>query len=87
MGVRQRRWAVRARARLVQDLGGRCAECGSADDLEIDHKHGRDYDVAELGSAERVCRYRREARAGLLRVLCKPCNGRDGATRGAARWA
>jgi len=41
---------------------------------------GRDYDVAKLSSHMRVKRYRAEAAAGLLQVLCKKHNARKGAT-------
>lgn len=74
MAKRQKAWAVRARAALVQSLGGRCAQCGSTHSLEIDHIHGRDYRLSDLSSDQRVSRYRREAQANLLQVLCDPCN-------------
>lgn len=83
MARRHNRWAVKARRRLVFELGGRCELCRSTvlDDLEIDHKYGRTWTPREVSSSARVSRYRREARLGLLRVLCKSCNSRDGAFR------
>lgn len=81
MGARQRDWALRARLALIQALGGECALCGSTWDLEIDHIHGRDYSLRAISQDQRVTRYRREAAAGLVRVLCSGCNGSDGARR------
>lgn len=83
MARRQNRWAVSARRRLVLELGGRCEFCGSTtiSDLEIDHKYGRTWTPREVSSSHRVSRYRSEARRGLLRVLCKSCNSRDGSYR------
>lgn len=74
MAKLQRRWAVKARMDLVIQLGGVCAFCGSKHDLQIDHIHGRNYSLRKLSSDHRVSIYRREAQAGLLQVLCGPCN-------------
>lgn len=75
MGKRQREWAIRKRQELVQLLGGVCANCGSTEDLEIDHINGRDYKLEETSSDQRVTRYWREYNAGVpLRVLCADCN-------------
>ena len=74
----QNAWAKAARQRLLDELGGACALCGSGEDLEIDHPAGVTYDPAKLSSSQRVSRYRAEARAGTVRVLCSRCNGSDG---------
>lgn len=74
MGKRQRRWAVKARLRLIERLGGVCVECGSKVDLEIDHPAGISYDASALESSQRVSRYRQEAKQGIVRLLCAACN-------------
>ena len=74
MGWKNKRWATVKRAKLVQQLGGECKFCQSTEELEIDHINGRDYDIRRLGSDTRVSRYVKEAKQGLLQVLCKSCN-------------
>lgn len=69
-------WARRERARLIQELGGRCASCGARERLEIDHIHGTTWRLASKSRWMRVILYRREARQGLLQVLCRHCNAR-----------
>lgn len=80
MGARQRAWAVRARAQLVQDLGGKCVDCGSTNDLELDcvmpqgpAHHGK------MESSVRIGFYRRQHAQGNLACRCSTCNGRKGA--------
>lgn len=76
------RTAIRAakclREMLVVRLGGKCDECGSTVDLEIDHKEGRDWTPREVDIYSRVLRYWKEFLRGVaLRVLCASCNGTD----------
>lgn len=80
MGRRQKEWAKRARLALVIQLGGKCDECGSInlDTLQLDHIYTKSYEPQKLGSDSRIANYRREAKAGLLRVLCKSCNSSRG---------
>ncbi len=70
------------RAELIAQLGGVCrwADGTCEGGLELDHIHGRDYKVAALSSHMRARRYRAEAAAGLLQVLCRKHNARKGAT-------
>ena len=90
---RESEWAKRVRRELIAELGGCCAvpDCGQADPalLELDHKDGRTYDLRKLSSHCRAARYRREAKAGLLQVLCIFHNGskatRDKLAKQAAR--
>lgn len=82
---------------LFSRLGGRkCAKAGMPDirgdyiechpDLEVDHVDGREYEVRELGSRQRVRRYLKELDSGVkLQVLCKKHNGNDGYAKGQAR--
>jgi 5-methylcytosine-specific restriction endonuclease McrA len=71
-------WAREARAALVEELGGVCAQCGATERLELDHIVGRDYAIDKLSSHCRIRRLRDEASRGLLQVLCRSCNARKG---------
>lgn len=75
MSARQVAWAHRARAALIEQLGGACWACGALHSLEIDHIHGRNWTPSKKGLTWRISIYRREAREGLIRLLCQPCNG------------
>ena len=73
-----------AHGELIATLGGRCAECGRRGEaqLAVDHVNGRGYEARKLSYVTRVRRYYEEYRSGVqLRVLCKKCNGWDGARR------
>lgn len=74
MSLRQRRWARKAYADLIQQLGGCCSLCGSTDDLSIHHPHGRDWRLEKVEWSARISIYRREAKEGKLGVLCMQCN-------------
>lgn len=74
MSLRQRQWARKAYAALIEQLGGRCSHCGSTDDLSIHHPHGRDWHLNRVEWSARVSIYRREAKEGKLGVLCMQCN-------------
>lgn len=78
MAKRHVRWAWKARRALIRELGGKCELCPCRDieRLEIDHKFGKTWRSRSISSSSRVCRCRREAKLGLLRVLCKSCNSR-----------
>jgi len=66
------------RAELILQLGGVCraADAACQGGLELDHIHGRDYKLHKLSSHMRVKRYRAEAAAGLLQVLCRHHNAK-----------
>ena len=78
MGVRQREWAARVRTQLIEQLGGECVLCGRTWGLEFDHINGRDWSLTAVSSDHRICIYRREAKMGLLQILCRPCNSSKG---------
>lgn len=81
MGARQRDWAKRKLAALLELLGGECADCGSPDNLQVDHVDGRAWIVDRVEFSARVSRYWQEFRAGVrLRALCGTCNASRGAT-------
>jgi hypothetical protein len=66
------------RAKLICELGGQCvyAGCGTTENLELDHIHGRDWKVEKFSSHMRVRRYRVEAAEGKLQVLCRSHNAK-----------
>jgi len=71
-------WVKRVRAALLKQLGGKCKKCGSRQELTFDHIHGRDYALEKMSQSGRLCRIKREAKQGLIQVLCNPCNARKG---------
>lgn len=68
--------ADRLRSWLHHYLGGECAECGATSPLEIDHPWGRDWVPRKICRYRRHLRYKREALAGQVRLLCSDCNNR-----------
>lgn len=74
--TRQTRWAHKWKAWLLAQLGGKCALCGSKQDLEVDHVHGRSWCIRDYSQAGRVRKYLAEFHQGVkLRALCRSCNG------------
>lgn len=82
MATRQRRWAAKAAEKLKIELGGKCAtpDCGETDlsRLQFDHLFQRDWEPDETEFSHRISIYRREAKAGLLQLLCGTCNAKKG---------
>lgn len=74
MSLRQRIWANKAKARLVQEMGAICWCCGSGEPLEIDHIDGRKWSIRKTEFSHRICRYRREWKEGKVQLLCPACN-------------
>ena len=71
-------------AELIGLLGAECDECGETapELLSIDHVDGITWDRRAMRWDARVGRYLREYAEGVrLRVLCLPCNSRDGSAR------
>lgn len=70
------------RERLLDWLGRTCAICGATERLEFDHRFGRSYSLQAVDAYARYTRiYVWEADQGLLRILCRRCNARDGGHR------
>jgi hypothetical protein len=67
---------ARGRLRLVEQLGGRCLDCPENDPakLEFHHKEPRTWTARDTSRWVRLARYRREAAAGLIELLCGACN-------------
>ena len=74
MGKRQKIWARRARARLIELLGGRCVRCGTDENLELDCIAPRGHDHHRCDTSSRICFYRQQHREGNLQVLCSECH-------------
>ena len=74
VGLRQRQWAKRARAKLLEALGGCCRHCGSLDSLEFDCIIPKGDRHHRLSSADRVSFYRLEHSLGNLQILCASCH-------------
>lgn len=74
MGKIQKQWAIRERARLIKELGGKCAKCGTIENLEFDciipqgDKHHR-YDTSH-----RMSFYRQQFAVSNLQILCTKHN-------------
>lgn len=74
MSKRQKEWARRARRRILDTLGNRCANCGETENLELDcirpkgdTHHGFSFD-------QRTSFYRKQMRNGNIQILCAECN-------------
>ena len=78
MGKSQKAWAMRRRARLIEELGGECVDCGTKKRLEVDHKFGTTWTQKKLGSDQRVSKFVKEAARGLIEIRCRSCNARKG---------
>jgi hypothetical protein len=64
---------------MVAQLGGKCCDCGATDNLEFDclrpmgrRHHGMD-------TSARMCFYRKQFRAGNIKLRCSRCNSLKGA--------
>lgn len=65
------------RAALIQQLGGRCTNCGSTDPatLEFHHVDGTTWVHRTLNVYARLCRFRKEFNAGVrIELHCRSCN-------------
>ena len=58
------------RQQIVEFLGGVCVTCGTTEELEFHHKYGNTWQSNKLGSYQRLLKYKEEAEAGLLELLC-----------------
>lgn len=83
MATRQRIWATKVRAQLIEEMGGYCARCASPFDLEFDHLELREWrrTCRQTSSDHRICIYRHEWERGKLQLLCKKCNTKKGRPR------
>ena len=68
----------RGRAKLVEELGGKCNRCQATEGLEFHHKVIRTWVARKTSRWVRLARYRREAAEGKIELLCGPCNKKAG---------
>lgn len=83
MSKQSKAWARRRRFELIYELGGKCVQCGEEEyeKLEFDHIDGKDWEATGLSTDQRMCRYVKEHRLGLLQVMCHVCNAKKGDPR------
>lgn len=76
MARRQNRWAAKVRVALIEEMGGKCVDCGETDtkELEFEHPQGRDWEPRKKSYSARMSIYRREWKAGLIVLCCADCN-------------
>lgn len=72
-------YCQRLRLKLEATLGGECSFCGltrdDGVDLQFHHHLGRDWKPRKLSWKQRLLRYRKEIRAGVLKYLaCELCH-------------
>lgn len=68
------RRAAAIKARLVAQLGGRCAYCGRAGHTEFDHSVPIHTRRRSMGNYSRLVALRREAARGQIQLLCRDCH-------------
>lgn len=78
MGLRQKEWAAKTWKRIVKDLGGKCAQCGTRRKLTLDCISPRGHRHHQLEWSWRISFYRHELEIGNLQVLCKRHNEMKG---------
>lgn len=66
--------AKESRSRLLVQMGGECAKCGSTKNLQLDHPFGRDWVAKDKNRWTRMKLYWEDYEAGNLRILCERCN-------------
>lgn len=76
MGLRQREWAARAYATIIERLGGKCVDCGATKELQLDHIKPCEWekDHCRYEWSWRISKYRQDEKDGKLTVRCLPCN-------------
>lgn len=63
----------RIRAEIVARLGGKCVQCGTTEDLEIDHID-RSTKTINVGQLTSVSRKKLEEEIPKCQLLCQPCH-------------
>lgn len=76
---RQVAWYRRERAKWIAHLGGKCAVCGTTEDLEFDHDQPRDWIPNRKSRWQRMVIYIREIKEGRIKqLLCRSHNASKG---------
>jgi hypothetical protein len=74
---RAKRYHDRRKA-LIEKLGGKCADCGSTTQLELDGINGHRKQPNKLARWNRVKMYEDDFAAGNLACRCRTCNASRG---------
>lgn len=74
----QAEWRRKYRQRLVDELGGVCAKCGTDRKLEFHHARRRTWITRDLPIHSRLARYKHEIAEGVIELLCRSCNAKAG---------
>ena len=77
MSARVKEWARKARAKLIEDLGGKCAVCGVlawASDLHFDCILPQGDAHHRMDTSARVSFYRQQAKRQNVQTLCPDCH-------------
>lgn len=74
MGARQKDWARRARVKLMEELGGCCAECGTTEKLTFDCKVPCGDKHHKMDSSARMSFYHAQHREKNVQLLCEKHN-------------
>jgi len=69
-----RQYHKRGRRRIVQQLGGRCSECHTTDNIEIHHRNGCVMSGSGRGRTERLKDWRLEIQINGIILLCRDCH-------------
>jgi 5-methylcytosine-specific restriction endonuclease McrA len=83
--VKSRKRRKRYRLEILIAIGGvfpKCKNCGGRWKLQPHHIKPREWKSRERWALSRLLIYRREARAGLLELLCAGCNKKAGQPNG-----
>lgn len=79
MSRRQLLWANKARAKLIERLGGACKVCGATEKLEFDCMKPCGDEHHRLKSDSRMKFYKEQWTTGNLQVLCTKCHTKKSA--------
>jgi hypothetical protein len=76
MGARQKDWARRERIRIIAILGGKCTDCHSQEQLELDCIEPRGHCHHSAEASVRISFYRKQMREGNLALRCRSCHAK-----------
>ena len=71
-------WYRKRRAELIQEMGGKCVECESREELEFDHTKPRNWQPNKTSRWQRLRNYIKDWKKGELVLRCRTCNARKG---------
>lgn len=74
MSIRQRNWARIAREKLFDELGRKCALCGTTENLTFDCIVPQGDRHHKIEWSARISFYRRQHRDNNIQILCSVCN-------------